>query len=112
MPSVSSQAWREDQRVDPYPFAGDGAQALDELARVVESWPRTRVVKRLDVYLHAEIKSKLFGFVDDLELLVDEIHGVVQVRSGARVGWSDLGVNRKRVETLRDAFETSMLPLD
>ena len=109
---VSSQAWREDQRVEPYPFAGDAAQALEELAEILEGWPRTRIVKRFDLYLHAEIKSRVFGFTDDLQLIVDERHGVIHVRSGARRGWSDLGVNRERVEALRAAFTSREIPLD
>jgi uncharacterized protein (DUF1499 family) len=53
------------------------------------------------MYLHAEVKSRVFRFVDDLELLLDPASGVVGIRSASRVGYSDLGVNRRRVETLR-----------
>ncbi|MFT4561933.1 MAG: hypothetical protein ACI9BW_001676 [Gammaproteobacteria bacterium] len=53
-------------------------------------------------YLAATFRSKLFGFVDDLECLIDQDEGVVHIRAGARVGHSDLDVNRKRVERLRE----------
>ena len=53
--------------------------------------------------LRAEFRTRL-GFVDDLEFLVDEDRGVVQVRSASRTGYWDLGVNRKRVEALRKAY--------
>ena len=54
-----------------------------------------------ETYLHAEFKSAVFRFVDDVEFFADEGAGVIQVRSAARVGNSDLGVNRKRLETIR-----------
>lgn len=51
-------------------------------------------------YLHATFTSKIFRFIDDVEVLRDA-RGVAQIRSASRVGRSDLGVNRKRVETIR-----------
>ncbi|MFT4583959.1 MAG: hypothetical protein ACI915_001696 [Gammaproteobacteria bacterium] len=53
-------------------------------------------------YLAATFRSKLFGFVDDLECLIDQKEGVVHIRAAARVGHSDLHVNRERVERLRE----------
>ena len=98
---VSSQADDAAHRVEPY-AAPDGAERLlDRLAAVVEAMPRARVVERSDGYLRAEFTSQVFRFVDDLELLADEVAGVVHVRSASRVGHSDLGANRRRVEELR-----------
>lgn len=51
-------------------------------------------------YLHATFTSSLFHFVDDVELRLDGEHGLIQIRSASRVGRSDLGVNRKRVEQI------------
>jgi len=56
-------------------------------------------------YLAAEFSSTVFGFVDDLELLRDADAGVIHIRSASRVGYSDMGVNRKRVEALRKLLE-------
>ena len=63
--------------------------------------PRTRIVTETDDYLHAECRSAFFGFVDDLELHLRPTQGIIAVRSAARLGHSDFGVNRKRVENLR-----------
>ena len=63
--------------------------------------PRTRIVSETDEYLHAECSSAVFGFVDDLELYLRPTHDVIAIRSAARLGHSDFGVNRKRVENLR-----------
>lgn len=87
-------------RVDPIAAPG-GAATLARAAGVLRAMPRTRIVTERPGYVHAECRSAFFGFVDDLELLVDESEGVIQVRSMARVGYSDFGVNRKRVEALR-----------
>jgi uncharacterized protein (DUF1499 family) len=59
------------------------------------------VITATQTYLHAEFRSAVFRFVDDLEFLADESAGVIHVRSASRVGTSDLGVNRRRVETIR-----------
>ena len=55
-------------------------------------------------YLHATVESRLFGFIDDLELAADPQRGVLEIRSESRLGDSDLGVNRRRVERLRAAL--------
>ena len=71
-------------------------------AGVVASLPRSTIVEKTDTYLHAAFKSRVFRFVDDLELLLDPATGIVAVRSASRTGYSDLGVNRRRVEALRE----------
>lgn len=52
-------------------------------------------------YLHATFTSRLFRFVDDVEAQLDEADGVIHIRSASRVGHSDLGINRKRIESIR-----------
>ena len=74
---------------------------LDQLATLVAATPRTVVVERTDGYLHAMASSRIFGFVDDLELYADPDHGMLQARSISRLGDSDLGVNRRRLEALK-----------
>ena len=63
-----------------------------------------------DGYVHAEARSWLFRFVDDVEFLYDAQQHVVHVRSASRVGYSDLGVNRSRIESLRHAFQSLDVP--
>ena len=87
------------------PDAGAGPEAaLARLRQILESRPRTRIVESSALYLHAEETSRWWGFVDDLELLVDPASGVVHVRSASRLGRRDFGVNRARVEALRAAL--------
>lgn len=73
---------------------------MDRIAEVVSEMPRTRIVTRGPDYLHAEATSRIFRFVDDLEIGIGADDEVL-VRSSSRVGRSDLGVNGARVEELR-----------
>ncbi len=101
---VSTQATEPQHAIEPLAYRGTAAQALDHVAAVVSQFPRAKVVRRDDQYLHAEFKSWLFGFVDDVEFLVDEAAQQIHFRSASRLGHSDLGVNRKRMETFRQRF--------
>lgn len=67
----------------------------------IANQPRTKIITETDDYFHAECSSWFFGFVDDLELHLRATQNIVGVRSAARLGHSDFGVNRKRVENLR-----------
>jgi uncharacterized protein (DUF1499 family) len=102
---VSSQSDDPEHRVEPLPLQGSASEALGRLKSVLEAMPRTRIVNDRNSYLHAEATSLVFGFINDLEFLVDEDEQVIHVRSASRVGHSDLGVNRDRVERIREAFE-------
>jgi len=78
---------------------------MADLKQVLARQKRVTIITANDDYLYAEFRSKWFRFVDDVEFLI-ETNGVIQVRSASRVGHSDLGVNRKRIETLRRQFES------
>ncbi len=86
---------------------GKGTTALAELARLkvmVLAQPRMRLLEERPGYLRFQATSALFRFKDDLEFLADETGHVLHVRSASRVGHSDLGTNRRRIETLRQKF--------
>jgi uncharacterized protein (DUF1499 family) len=93
---VSSQADPADAEHYIAPLKGN----LSEVRRAVESLPRTTIVSSTSNYLYAEFRSKLLGFVDDVEFFFDG--GAIQVRSASRLGRRDFAVNRKRVERLRE----------
>ena len=67
----------------------------------IESMERTKIIEETDNYLYAEFKSKIMGYVDDVEFYLDPNENVLHVRSASRLGKSDLGVNRKRIEAIR-----------
>ncbi len=103
---VSSQAPEADAEhyIAPIAYSGTAADAIAALKSAIEMTERTTLVNATDRYLYAEYASALMGFVDDVEFVVDDAAKVIHVRSASRLGKSDLGVNRTRVEALRAAF--------
>ncbi|CAE20336.1 conserved hypothetical protein [Prochlorococcus marinus str. MIT 9313] len=75
-------------------------KSYDKLIRIAESLPRVRVVERTENYWHGIVRSLIFRFPDDLEILKIPNKGIIQVRSASRLGLGDLGVNRNRIENL------------
>ena len=103
---VSSEATAADQHVEPLRYADDAPQARARLLDVLNGMARIRIVQSTDDYLHAEFRSALWGFVDDLECYFNP-PGTIQVRSASRTGYYDFGVNRERLETIRSQFSTT-----
>ncbi len=101
---VSSDAADSAHSVEPLALAVPAAQAWTAARDAVAKLPRTRIVTDADGYLHAECRSALMGFVDDLELHLRPADAQIAVRSASRLGYSDMGVNRRRVEALRAAL--------
>jgi uncharacterized protein (DUF1499 family) len=99
---VHSQTADPRQTIAPLAFSGAPAAAMQKLRAVVEAMPRTTVIDSQPNYLYVECSTPFFGFVDDVEFYNDG--RVIQVRSASRLGYSDFGVNRKRVEAVREAF--------
>ena len=93
--------------VAPIVFTGDAKAALAKLGTVLQALDRVTIIKVEDGYLYAECRSKRMGFVDDFEARVDAVGGVIHVRSASRLGGSDMGVNRARVELIRAKFAAS-----
>ncbi len=89
--------------VAPFPAPG-GTAEMGRLRAIVAAWPRTAVITGTDTYLHAESTSRIMRFVDDVEFRYDATANVIHVRSASRLGKSDMGVNRKRVDGLRAAW--------
>lgn len=74
---------------------------MDRLHQVVSGMRGARMIRREGGYAHYEFRTALWGFIDDVEWLVDPAASVIQVRSASRVGYSDLGTNRRRIEEIR-----------
>jgi uncharacterized protein (DUF1499 family) len=101
---VSSDAADATHRVEPFDLVGEPQAAWQVLQDTVRAFPRTAIMTVTPDYLHAEFRSFLFRFVDDVEFHLRPAEGIIAVRSASRVGYSDLGVNRERVENLRQAL--------
>jgi len=107
---VSSQADPADRRhyIEPIAFAGVAADAMAALQQVVATAEGAQVVRATNDYLYAEFRSRVMRFVDDVEFALDPAQGVIHVRSSARMGIRDFGVNRARVEALRKALAATL----
>ncbi len=103
---VSTQADPADRvhRVEPLAYTGSTADARAAVVAVLRAMPRTTIRADRPDYLHAEVRSFLWGFIDDLEFYFDGAAGLVHIRSASRLGEGDLGVNRGRYEAIRRAF--------
>ena len=105
---VSSMATDDQHLIASFPLGpGDDQAVLGRLKKAVLSLPGAVVAFETPTYLHATFTSGLFRFMDDCELLIDRPRGAVQVRSASRFGQYDFGVNRQRVETIRETLANS-----
>jgi uncharacterized protein (DUF1499 family) len=109
---VSSQSLDEDHRIEPLPILGEPETAIDRLARVIDAMPRTKLIRREGPYLAAEFTTRIMRYVDDVEFVEDRENAVIHVRSASRVGYSDMGANRKRVEAIRKAWLEANPPVE
>ena len=83
----------------------DSSAALKQLAERIEATPRTEILEQRANYLHATYSSRIFGFIDDVELSATDAV-TLEARSISRLGESDLGVNAQRLESLGTTIET------
>jgi len=102
-PNCVSSEEEGSSQIDPLSFKGTPEQAWDCLRGAVVNGGG-KIEEDASPYLWATFRTKLFRFVDDIEFRMDVASQIVHVRSASRVGYSDLGANRKRVETLRSSF--------
>ncbi len=95
-----SQATRSAQQVAPFDYSLNRDEVIAKLESVIAQQAGVEIKKSDSDYLWATYKTKLMGYLDDVEFLLDN-EGVLQVRSASRLGKSDLGANKKRIDALR-----------
>ncbi len=98
---VCSQSEDAEHKIEPLTYKSTPEVAFTQLKQAIASQPRTKIITQSPNYLYAEFTSAIMKFVDDVEFYLDEDAKVIHVRSASRLGQSDLGVNRKRIETIR-----------
>jgi uncharacterized protein (DUF1499 family) len=104
---VSTYAQDELHSIDPIAYEGSAEDAKARLLTVIEEMPRTEIVEDDGDYLHVEFTSRIFRFVDDVEFLLDSEASVIHFRSASRMGQGDMGANRNRMESIREAFNAA-----
>ena len=99
---VSSQAEKSDSHfIEPYKYKMELKEAFSQLKSILQKQERAVIISESEQYINAEFKSRLMGFVDDVEFYFDEPSKTVHVRSASRIGKGDWNVNRKRIESIR-----------
>jgi len=91
-------------QIAPLALRGDGPATINRIKSVVEAMAGAKIVKTDADYLYAQFTTPLMKFVDDVEFWFDPAAQVIQVRSASRLGESDMGLNRKRIEAVRAAL--------
>jgi len=103
---VNSQSEDPLHKIEPLTYNTSAAEAIANLKKLIQSQERVTIISESPNYIYAEFKTKIMGFVDDVEFYLDEAAKVIHIRSASRLGQSDLGVNRNRIETIRAGFDT------
>ncbi|MBK7353786.1 MAG: DUF1499 domain-containing protein [Nitrosomonas sp.] len=110
--SVSSQAdlypnhlQHDYAQIAPLPLVGDGKSTLGKIKGIIELMPGAQIITDQENYLYVQFTTRVMKFVDDAEFWFDSQLNIVQVRSASRIGKSDLGVNRQRIEWIRKQLE-------
>jgi len=101
---VSTQATDAKHKISPIIYSGTMSEAKKKIDKILNSLKRTKIITNTENYIHAEVRTATFKFVDDVEFLFDDSEKIIQFRSRARSGHSDMGVNRKRMEKIREVF--------
>ena len=102
---VSTQTSDSQHTMEAIVFDVSPDDAMRKLKAVLVVIPRMEIITETESYIHAEATSLIFRFRDDIEFFIDQQSNLIHFRSASRVGKSDLGANRKRVEEIRTAFE-------
>jgi len=104
---VSSSSQDSEHQMAPLRFSSPPEKLIRDLKSILHKTEGARIITVEDHYIYAEFTSKVFRFVDDVEFLVDPKTQTLHFRSASRVGHSDLGINRKRIESLKTALTQS-----
>ena len=100
---VSSKSSLGIHKIAPLKYPGKPEDAREKLLGIINSIPRTQISMDNDNFIHVEFTSKVFQFVDDVEFYFENA-GTIHFRSASRIGHSDMGVNRNRMEKIRQLF--------
>jgi len=102
---VSSQSKDVTHKVEPLTYNSSEKEAFDQLKNIIQETDNAEIIKTTPNYLYAQYTTRIMGFVDDVEFYLNSQENLIHVRSASRVGESDLGVNRRRIERIRKQFQ-------
>ena len=106
---VNSQAKDKKHFIEPILITGPPLEAKKHILNILKELKRSKIKVVDNNYIRVEFTSLVFRFVDDVEFYFPDTKSkkrIIHVRSASRIGHSDLGVNRKRIEQIRSKFKT------
>ena len=101
---VSTQSEDDGHRMEPLSYTTSQAEAQEKLLNIIRPMKRTRIISIGKNYLHVECTSAIFRYVDDVEFYFDDEQQLIHFRSSSRIGYYDVGVNRRRMEKIRENY--------
>ena len=104
---VSTLATSKQHAIDPINYSGSLSEAKEKIIKIINLLKRTKIVTDKENYIHVEVRTAIFRFVDDVEFLFDDNEKIIHFRSRARLGYSDMGVNRKRMEGIKVSYQNN-----
>jgi uncharacterized protein (DUF1499 family) len=102
--AVGSQTSQIDKQVEPLPLKGDAAETKSAIINCLHKMGGNKVAAQTDDYIHAIFTTRLLRFKDDVEFYIDTVAEQVHFRSSSRVGYSDMGANRKRYQAFKKLY--------
>lgn len=98
---VNSQSQDAVHQIEAIAYNSTPEKAIENLKSIIKSLPRTKIITETTNYIYAEFSTQLMGFVDDVEFYINPEKQQIEIRSASRLGESDLGLNRQRIEIIR-----------
>jgi uncharacterized protein (DUF1499 family) len=102
---VSSQSTNQTNTIAPLTYSSTAKDAIADLKNIIGSMKNVSIIEESLTYLRYEFTSRFFRFIDDVEFFLDDTQKIIHLRSSSRIGYSDLGVNRRRMERIREEWK-------
>lgn len=103
--AVSSQTEIMDKRVEPLKFIGDLENSRKLVIDIINTFKNIEIIKNEENYIYVIFSTEKMKYKDDVEFYFDDDKKLIHFRSASRVGYSDMGVNRKRYEDIKKVYE-------
>lgn len=101
---VSTKSTDPDSAMSPLPYVETREKSRERLILVLRSMKRCTIVTAKPAYVHAEFRSALFAFVDDVNFIFDDDERLIHFRSASRTGYYDFGANRNRMKEISERY--------
>jgi uncharacterized protein (DUF1499 family) len=100
----TQQDTRASRTMTPIPYTGSAADAKARLLNLIQADGATVVDESQPNYIYAEYRTRVMRFIDDVEFYIDDTNKVIHFRSASRIGRSDVGANKARMEDFTRRF--------